>query len=316
MKFKAGKTYDALFLSDIHYLLNKKVKEHGHRELFQFLDHLHKRRVRFRAIYLVGDIIESWYFNAGRQFKKKKKRFHRLFDRFDNVAAPGAEKYYIIGNHDTTSFTMDLDADIRRYLETRLWHVTEKVETEDMVILHGHQGQYTRLTWMFDILIVRLCFSLAYLFPELWRVAENFYHSHLNGRDPRTPEQAIQYYGRLSHVSGQGDRILVSGHTHGFLCIPELKVINTGDWLHNRTFVIRNKDRMIGGRVLKKKSYKTEFEFKLYKSGKKNKLKLEVEQAQENPFFMPGHVPFKKKRKDRQDKSRKKEKKAKQEREP
>lgn len=263
MKFKSGKVYDALFLSDIHYLLKKKIRDHGHKQLFQFLEYLDRREVRFRSLILAGDIFESWYFNAGRVFKKKKKRFNRLFDRLDRLAAFECMKFFIVGNHDTTSFTMRLDADIKRFLEQRGWRVVEEVKTDDMVVVHGHQGQYNKLTWALDILIVRFFFTLAHLRPRLWRVAEAFYHKHLNGRDPRSPEEAIQYYGRLSHVVGQGDRVLISGHTHGFLCIPELKVINTGDWLHSRTFVLRNKNRFIGGRMIKKKEYKKEFELKI-----------------------------------------------------
>ncbi len=279
MKFKAHKTYEALFLSDVHYLLNKKVKDHGHRQLFEFLDHLFKRGVRFRSLYLVGDIIEAWYFSAGRTFRKKKKRFSRLFDRFDAVALAGAEKFYIVGNHDTTSFTMRLDPDIAEFLHQRNWRVVESVRTADTVVLHGHQGQYNRLTWALDIFIVRLFFTIAMIVPGLFRVAEHFYHKHLNGRDPRSPEEAIQYYSRLSHAAQQGERVMISGHTHGFLCIPQLKVINTGDWLHSRTFVVRKGDRFIGVRMKKKKIYKKEFEIKIKKSGTSLRLKVEKEQT-------------------------------------
>lgn len=265
MKFKKNATYDALFLSDIHYLLNKKVKDHGHSELFQFLKYLDRRGVRFRTVFLVGDIIEAWYFSARRTFKKKKKRFNRLFDRLDAVAAPGAFKYYIVGNHDTTSFTQQLEPSIQRFLDKRHWRVVEEVKTDDMVVLHGHQGQYNKLSWALDILIVRIIFSLAYVIPNLWKVSERFYHKHLNGRDPRSPVEAMEYYERLSRAADQKDRVMISGHTHGFLCIPELKVINTGDWLHSRTFVVRDKDKFIGVRMKKKKEYKKEFELKIKK---------------------------------------------------
>lgn len=73
MKFEKNKIYDGIFLSDVHYLLNKKIKSHKHKELFQFLDHLNQRNVRFKNIYLVGDIIENWFFSASRKLKRSKK---------------------------------------------------------------------------------------------------------------------------------------------------------------------------------------------------------------------------------------------------
>ena len=83
--FKKDTVYDALYISDIHYLLRKKVRNHMHKDLFRLLDHLRKRGVRFRKIFLVGDIIENWYFSSQRKLVRKfgRKRFNRLFDRFD-----------------------------------------------------------------------------------------------------------------------------------------------------------------------------------------------------------------------------------------
>ncbi len=48
MKFEKNKVYEGIFLSDVHYLLNKKIKSHKHKELFQFLDHLKKEKRSFQ----------------------------------------------------------------------------------------------------------------------------------------------------------------------------------------------------------------------------------------------------------------------------
>ena len=266
MKFRKGKVYEALFLSDVHYLLNKKIKLHSHRELFQMLDRLIKRRVRFNNIYLVGDIIESWYFSASVQFRKSKKRFDKLFDRLDAVAARPDRKFYIVGNHDTTAFSMELAPEIARYLRERNWAIGEKVETPEMIVVHGHQGQYTRFNWMLSILVVRALHALARIKPSLFQTAEDFYDRHLNRENPRTAAEKLEYYRRLSKRVNQGKRLMISGHTHGFLCLPELNIINTGDWVGSRTFVVQRRkrrgDRFTGLRMMGRKTYRKEFVYR------------------------------------------------------
>lgn len=108
MKFKKDKVYEGIFLSDVHYLIDKKIKSHKHKELFQFLDHLKKKNVRFRNVYLVGDILENWFFSASRKLKRSRKKFNKLFDRLDSLSAPEGDKIYIVGNHDSTSYLMNL----------------------------------------------------------------------------------------------------------------------------------------------------------------------------------------------------------------
>ena len=259
MKFPRNKKYQALYLSDVHYLLNKKIKNHSHKELFQLLDHLSRRGVRFQNLYLVGDILESWYFNAASKLKKGQKRFNRLFDRLDVLVLDGGRKYFIVGNHDTTSFTMRLSTRIEQYLNERGWRIRERVQTRDVVAVHGHQGQYTRFSWAYHIAIVRLLHGAARLFPALFRVAEDFYNRHLNRVDPVTTQEKLAYYRRLSQVAGQGNRVLISGHTHDFLCIPELQIINTGDWVDSRTFVIEKKGSFVGLRMKGRKQFERVF---------------------------------------------------------
>lgn len=263
MKFKKGKTYEALFLSDVHYLIYKKIKNHHHRDLFRVLNSLRKRGVAFRSLYLVGDIIENWYFDSSSRLRTSEKKFAKLFDKLDAICIPGALKYFIVGNHDTTSFTMEVSPEIRDFLEKRGYRIVERFESSEMVVIHGHQGQYNRLTWALDILIVRLLYWLAFLIPGSFKKAESFYNRHLNGRDPTNYQGRLNYYGRLNRITKQGERILICGHTHQFLYMPEIGVINTGDWVHSRTMLVQNGRSLIGLKMKTSKKWKKEFVHRL-----------------------------------------------------
>ncbi|TGK01837.1 UDP-2,3-diacylglucosamine diphosphatase [Leptospira langatensis] len=265
MKFRRGSIYEAFFISDIHYLLNKKIKSHKHKELFQLLDHLGKKEIKFNNVYLVGDIIENWFFSADRRLQrvKGKKRFNKLFDRLDKLASGAGKKYYIVGNHDTTSYLMRLSPKVENYLRERDWVICEKAENELLIAIHGHQGQYNKFTWMGSILVLRLLHVFASILPALFKFSENFYHKHLNRQDPSTTEETLHYYQRLSRLTHQGHKVLISGHTHDFLCIPKINIINTGDWVKSNSFVIQENKKFSGIRMVARKEFKREFVLKL-----------------------------------------------------
>ncbi|AXR62721.1 UDP-2,3-diacylglucosamine diphosphatase [Leptospira mayottensis] len=262
MKFEKNKIYEGIFLSDVHYLLNKKIKSHKHKELFQFLDYLKKKNVRFKNIYLVGDIIENWFFSAARKLKKSKKKFNKLFDRLDSLSALNGNKIYIVGNHDSTSYLMNLPPKIERYLREKNWKICKKIENETLIVVHGHQGQYNRFTWIGSIFILRFLHAIALFLPNLFRFSEAFYQKHLNRQDPTTTEEILKYYERLSRITHQSDRVLISGHTHDFLCIPHLKIINTGDWVKSNSFVLQDDFRFIGAKMNKRGEFSKEFIYK------------------------------------------------------
>ncbi len=246
----------------MHYLLDKRVKDHAHEELIDLLKMIYKRGVRFGRIILVGDILENWFFSATRKLKKKRKMFNRLFDRIDRLAPAGSEKIYILGNHDAVRFDMRLPIHIEGYLTARDWQIKEVYETTEMVVAHGHQGQYGKLFWFFNIVFLRILYRFASLFPSLYRFCDSFYRKHFNFDRHNTQEQMLDYYARLSHILKQEDRLMVSGHTHQFLHLDDLKVINTGDWIDSKTFVIQDGLVFHGLRYAGKKTLVEEFEYK------------------------------------------------------
>lgn len=271
MKLKAERTYQALFLSDVHYLVDGRIVKHSHADLFAMLDDLGTRRIRFREIFLVGDILESWYFSSSLRLRTDRAAFDRLFGRFDRLLARGGRKVFVIGNHDTTSFSMALAPEIERYLRKRRWQVTDRYETDDLVVVHGHQGQYTKWGWITAIVVVRLLHKLAGVWHGLFRIAERFYDRHLNHEDPRSHQRRLDFYRALSRRVDQGDRILVSGHTHRFLCLEKERIVNTGDWIDSRSFIVRHEkkksSRFVGLCMLGPGDYATVFELRLPRSG-------------------------------------------------
>lgn len=246
--FAKNTVYEALYISDIHYLLRKKIRSHMHKELFKLLDHLYLKGVRFRKLYLVGDIIENWYFSSQRKLVRKfgRKRFNRLFDRFDRIATPISQKIYLIGNHDSFSYIISLPPKIELYLKERGYSIAEKHETDRLLVVHGHQGQYGKISWFLNILGVRILHSVSIVFPSIFTVMENFYRKHFNYDRNETPEEVEAHYGRLREKLDQGNRLMICGHTHQPMADERLKVINTGDWIESGSFVVENEGEFTG----------------------------------------------------------------------
>lgn len=264
-RFKKDTVYDAIYISDIHYLLRKKIRNHLHKDLFRLLDHLKARGIRFRRIFLVGDIIENWYFSAQRKLVRKygRKRFNRLFDRIDALATPASLKAYLIGNHDSISYIISLPPKIELYLKERGYLIAEKYETDRIVVVHGHQGQYGKISWFVNILGVRLLHALSSVIPSFFIAMENFYRRHFNFDRNETPEEVEDYYGKLRERTNQGNRLLICGHTHQAMADERLKVINTGDWIESGTFVVEHNQEFFGLEFRSKKKIYEKFSLRL-----------------------------------------------------
>jgi len=263
-RFRKNTVYDALYISDVHYLLRKKIRTHMHKELFKLLDHLKKRGVRFRKVFLVGDIIENWYFSSQRKLVRRygRKRFNKLFDRLDALTTPMSLKVYLIGNHDSFSYVASLPPKIEQYLRERDYVIKDIYETEKLVVLHGHQGQYGKISWFMNILGVRLLHLLSLVFPSIFTTMENFYRKHFNFDRNETDEEVRRYYGTLRERSNQGHRLLICGHTHQPMADQRLRVINTGDWIESGTFVVEQDGLFLGLKFLSKKKILEMFSFK------------------------------------------------------
>ena len=159
---------------------------------------------------------------------------------------------------------MNLPGKIEEYLLKRRYKIVERFESKSIIVVHGHQGQYNRFNWVLAILVVRLLSQLSRLIPGLFKRAEKFYNKHLNHEDHRSAEYRLKYYQSLSETVDQNNRVLISGHTHQFLCIPELKIMNTGNWVSDKTFIVQQKKNFFGFRMMSKKLFEDVFEMVNY----------------------------------------------------
>lgn len=262
MKLNKRRVYDALYISDIHFFVDKNIKDHAHKDLFDLLRIIRKRKVRFKRIVLGGDIIENWFFSAEKRLRTRRKQLNKLFNRLDRICSPDAEKIYLVGNHDAVRYDMRLPPRIERYLKARGWAVRETFETAWLVAVHGHQGQYGRLFWFANIVLLRILYALARIFPSFYKKCDDFYRKHFNFDRHNTVEDTAAYYSRLSRAVRQGDRLMISGHTHQFLHLPEFRAINTGDWIESRTFVVESDGTFLGLRYAGGKDLIREFKYR------------------------------------------------------
>lgn len=234
-----GKSLDALFLSDIHFLVSDSIVENSHKELLELLATMIDRKIKFRDIYLVGDIVENWYFSAAEVRSRNPQRLNVLFDRLRQLWNEDGSLYFIVGNHDTTAFNQGVSLWLRDYLEKRDWILCEWYQNAHLIAIHGHQGQFGRLSWMLNILGVRIMYTLGRIIPGLFGLAEKLYNRNLNHKATPSDSAVEKYYKKVSAKVHQRNRLLITGHTHEFLCRPEQKILNTGDWLKSRSLIIQ-----------------------------------------------------------------------------
>lgn len=257
-----GEIFTALYISDIHYLVDKKVKETNFRDLFRVLKMMKKNETRFHEIFLVGDIIENWYFNASKEIKKKEKGVNKLFDCLESLLIPFGKKIFIIGNHDTHTFRRtSLPANITYFLKDRGWQIQEVFESSQVIVAHGHQGQYNAFYWAFIILILRSLYTLARFIPNTWKKIDRVYSQYLDFKKNYSKKRMLNFYSKLSKRLNQKERVLIVGHTHRAIYLPEMKIINTGDWVESKTFLIQsgNLFKLFSFHTGKKKALKLEF---------------------------------------------------------
>lgn len=276
MKFKKNRVYEALYLSDIHYLIDSHKIKHSHGELFLTLDYFQRRNIHFRKIFLVGDIIENWYFNAARKIRQRKKKIINLFDTLEGLTTNQGQKVYIIGNHDTTRYDQDLPPRIKQLLHKKGWRITEVYRDNAVVVAHGHQGQYGQPRWFFNILLLRMLYKI----PLLWQLLEGIYNKYLDFDKLAPPAKRKKFYLNLIKKLEPEGRLLIVGHTHRFTSLENLKVANTGDWIASRSFLVQHKQKIHGFRFLakpKKKQFTFRLEYTLNLNNNNQSKKMQKE---------------------------------------
>lgn len=240
------KVFERLFISDLHYPIKGNMVDNSHRQLFEMLGMFRGRGYLFKEIYLVGDICENWYISSASHFKKNPEDYKILFRSFEAILHPQGKKYYLVGNHDSRSPLLKLPHVIQQFLQQRNWLIREMVRDEQIVVAHGHQGEYGHLAWFLSVVFVRFLYFLGLFVPGLFSMLHNWHEKFSNFRSGKTHQHELKFYSRLSSRLEQQNRVMIVGHTHHFLSFTNLNIVNTGDWMDSRSLVIQNKEVLHG----------------------------------------------------------------------
>lgn len=240
------KLFERLYISDLHYPIKGAMVDNSHRQLFEMLGLFRGRGYLFKEIYLVGDILENWYISSESHIKKNREDYELLFRSFESILAANGKKYYIVGNHDSRSLLLKLPPLVDKFVKERGWQVHEVIEDEQVIVAHGHQGEYSRFAWFFNILLVRLFYFLGMFVPGLFSAVHSWHDNLTNFRSGKTRQDELAFYANLSRRLNQQNKTLVVGHTHHFVAFPYLNIANTGDWMNSRSLIIQNNDILHG----------------------------------------------------------------------
>lgn len=276
------KVFDRLYISDLHYPIRGTMVDNSHRQLFEMLGLFRGRNYLFREIYLVGDIFENWYISSESHIKKNKEDYEVLFRSLESILVANGKKYYIVGNHDSRSLLLKLPPLVEKFVKERGWQVQEVVEDEQVIVAHGHQGEYSRFVWVFNILFVRLFYFLGMFVPGLFSAVHSWHDNLTNFRSGDTRQDELRFYANLSRRLNQKNKTLVVGHTHHFVGFPNLNIANTGDWMNSRSLIIQN-DGVLHGYTFEegflKERYKVELpKIKKQRATKKQKSSVHFHQ--------------------------------------
>ena len=218
--------YKALFLSDIH--LGTEPCEA--KKLIKFL-----KRIEFRELYLVGDIIDMT--NMKDKFYWSKAH-NKVLKYFLKLAKDKSIKiYYIIGNHDI-HFSSIIGNSIGRI------KMVERLEytcvDKKYLILHGHQfdGVIKNMTWLYNF--GNWSYDVALKFSKLFNVIRKVFGlqewslaNYLKHRVKNVVKFVNNYENLVIQEAKQAkcDGI-ICGHIHiaGDKLIDNVHYLNTGCW--------------------------------------------------------------------------------------
>lgn len=227
--------YDALYISDIHFIPEaSNYRQNNQNSLLKLLKAFKAQGIKFHKVFIVGDGLENWFISSVSALKNNPDSYHNLLQAFEAISH---ERFYIIGNHCTTSINMKLPRLIEKYLKQRRWKILKEYRDKNVVVVHGHQAQYTMSRWRFFIPFAYLLYSILRLIPGSLPVYERFVLSAIDFDKTKSEPDHFRYHLKLIKTVKRGNRWVVSGHTHRPVNFQMIKSINAGDWLINNTFI-------------------------------------------------------------------------------
>lgn len=241
-------TFDQLILSDIHLYADKNSISTHNEVLFECLASLENQGYKFRRVILLGDIFEDWYINASEEIEDNPKIANDFFSQLDRLGELGKEtlKLFVKGNHDSVSPFMRLDPKVKQLLDANSFEITERYEERGVVYVHGHQGSISKLQWFIQMLVCKIWYYFCTLFrsPKMYEWGFSLVEKNASFRSADPAVRATFYEDLLRRIK-PGNNAIVFGHTHVPLIDEKYRLVNTGDWMENQTFVIRDDNALI-----------------------------------------------------------------------
>jgi UDP-2,3-diacylglucosamine pyrophosphatase LpxH len=218
--------YNSLIISDLH-IGSKGI---NHTAVLQLLSD-----VKADRIILIGDIIDGWAFNRYKKFTKKDvKIIRKLLKRSEKVPV-----IWIAGNHDEfirefIPFEMGNITIVDEWIEGGVWYVHgDKYDGVVKLKWLGKLGAvgYEFAIWM-DSIFKKLGYkkSLSKILKEKTKEVVKF----ITNFEDELVRQAKK---RDCHT-------VICGHIHkpSDKFIDGVRYINTGDWIENLSYVVKDED--------------------------------------------------------------------------
>ena len=222
-----------LYLSDLH--LGNPLFE-SEKAILKLLN-----EPKYDKIFILGDIIDTWETPV----ESIRKKHEHLITQI-NLRAKQGPVIIIRGNHDPNILVMHSIFDMCR--------IFESLREGKTMFVHGHE---------FDELITKYYWLAKLIFPIRWLLerlgvnllayTRNLYHSVAAKKQNKQYDDLVLGIEKQAVAKYEKDfDYLVMGHTHLPKLVPrdadpddprKCDYINTGDWIHNRTYIERDENK-------------------------------------------------------------------------
>ncbi|MCW5942059.1 MAG: UDP-2,3-diacylglucosamine diphosphatase [Fimbriimonadaceae bacterium] len=230
--------FRSVFVSDLHLGSTGCRAE----QISEFL-----QSVESDALYLVGDVIDSWVLRQGDRWTDKHTEVLRHILGKEQA---GTKVFYTPGNHDEVLKQMIGTALGNLRVERSFVH--ETAEGKRLLVTHGDEfdrlgTKYKKLAWV-----------MANCYDEITRWNQKFngflakvtrkqvdFSTGLKKRLKRTVKRKTGFeHNLLEHAIELGLDGVVCGHIHtpALTAVGELLYVNTGDWVEHATAVVEHLD--------------------------------------------------------------------------
>jgi UDP-2,3-diacylglucosamine pyrophosphatase LpxH len=216
----------SLVISDVHI----GSKGCNHKAVYTLL-----KKTKFDRLILVGDIIDGWLFKKYKKFSPQHTKLIRLLLKISK----DKKIIWISGNHDEflrkyTPFDFGNIEIVDEFIENGIWFCHG--DLFDGVVKLRWLGMLGSIGYDFAIVIDRFFKKMGYQ-KSLSKYLKDNVKAAVSFMTDFENEMARQCSRRACHT-------VVCGHIHkpSDKTIKDVRYINTGDWIENRSYLIYSQE--------------------------------------------------------------------------